>query len=523
MELKKRVLPYWKSWRKTLLILSFILLLSFILRLVKIVIGSQPIFADEAIYIRWAQVMKAEPTLRFLPLSDGKQPLYMWILMFLLKPSYDPLITGRLLSVSFGLFSNLGVFILAYLLFRSKRVGIVASLMYAVSPFMIFFESMALVDSLLAMLGIWFFIFLYLTILTNRIDLSMVSGFFLGGALLTKSPAIYYVILAPVITFVESLGRGVIMSLQKMFKYFVLLIPIFLISYGMYNILRLGPNFQLISLRNSDYVFPISHFWLNPKDPFIFHVAEIYQWLWKLGPGVLIFTLVLGLVSGCKKFRKQTIIISLWILLPIFANAMYARVFTARYILFVMPFIYIISSLFILFKTRYSKLIYLLLSLFIINSLLVDYLLVYKIDQAPLPKSERTGYLEEWTAGYGIKETANYLKEFQYKFPDEKIVVGTEGYFGTLPDGLQIYLSNYPQITVIGVGLDLKEIPNSLRESMMAGNRTFLVINSSRLVGDPNEMGLKLIQSYPKPLRTKGTHEFAKYGPRETLYFFEVL
>jgi hypothetical protein len=73
------------------------------------------------------------------------------------------------------------------------------------------------------------------------------------------------------------------------------------------------------------------------------------------------------------------------------------------------------------------------------------------------------------------------------------------------------------------VGLDLKEIPNPLRESKAAGNKTFLVINSSRLVGDPNEMELKLIQSYPKPLRTKGTHEIAKYGPRDTLYFFEVL
>ena len=31
-----------------------------------------PIFADEAIYVRWAQVMRAETTLRFLPLSDGK-------------------------------------------------------------------------------------------------------------------------------------------------------------------------------------------------------------------------------------------------------------------------------------------------------------------------------------------------------------------------------------------------------------------------------------------------------------------
>lgn len=242
-----------------------------------------------------------------------------------------------------------------------------------------------------------------------------------------------------------------------------------------------------------------------------------------LGPGVLLFTLILGFIVGIKKFKKETILLLLWILVPLFANAMYAKVFTARYILFVMPFIYIISSLFIIFHSKYQKLSYVLLVLFITNSLLVNYLLIFNIAEAPLPKSERTGYLEEWTAGYGIKETAEYLKEFQKLFPDKKIVVGTEGYFGTLPDGLQLYLSNYPQITVIGVGLGIKEIPNSLRESKNAGNSTFLVINSSRLSTDPKNLGLNLIKSFPKPLRTKNTSDYIKYGPRETLYFFEVL
>jgi len=50
-----------------------------------------------------------------------------------------------------------------------------------------------------------------------------------------------------------------------------------------------------------------------------------------------------------------------------------------------------------------------------------------------------------------------------------------------------------------------------------------LVINSSRLTGSPDIMGLKLIDSFPKPLRTIGTHDYYNYGSRETLYFFEVI
>ena len=61
-----------------------------------------PVFVDEAIYIRWAQVMQNEPTLRFLPLSDGKQPLFMWLIIPALKVFSDPLVAGRMVSVLAG-------------------------------------------------------------------------------------------------------------------------------------------------------------------------------------------------------------------------------------------------------------------------------------------------------------------------------------------------------------------------------------------------------------------------------------
>src|SRR3990167_3465310 len=78
-----------------------------------------PVFVDEAIYIRWSQVMRAEPSLRFLPLSDGKQPLFMWLTMPALKFIADPLFAGRIVSVVAGLFTLLGLAVLVFYTARS--------------------------------------------------------------------------------------------------------------------------------------------------------------------------------------------------------------------------------------------------------------------------------------------------------------------------------------------------------------------------------------------------------------------
>jgi len=59
---------YLENWRNTFFILVGIIFIGFFLRIFRLTF--LPVFGDEAIYIRWAQVMRAEPTLRFLPLSD---------------------------------------------------------------------------------------------------------------------------------------------------------------------------------------------------------------------------------------------------------------------------------------------------------------------------------------------------------------------------------------------------------------------------------------------------------------------
>ena len=176
-------------------ILLSILALAFFLRFYNIL--SIPVFADEAIYIRWAQVMRAEATLRFLPLSDGKQPLFMWLVIPLFKVVSDPLIAGRLVSILSGLAGIAGTYLLAGRLLNNYRIALVASLFYAVSPFFVFFDRMALVDSMLASLGVWSLYFAVLTVQTLRLDFAMITGFFLGAAFITKSPPLFFLLLLP--------------------------------------------------------------------------------------------------------------------------------------------------------------------------------------------------------------------------------------------------------------------------------------------------------------------------------------
>src|SRR5260221_597284 len=419
-----------RDWKLVLIVLPLILVFAFALRVYHLTI--LPVFADEAIYIRWSQVMGAEATLRFLPLSDGKQPFFMWVLMFIVRRFSDPLFISRLLSVFTGLGTILGIFSLTELLFKNRKVSLLAALLWAVCPIAFFFDRMALVDSMLTCFGVWTLFFAVLTARTKRLDTAMLGGFALGFALLTKSPALFFTILLPV-TWIYAKTK------KDLFKNILLTLVIVIIGYAMYNILRLGPDFGQIASRNLDYVFPISHLWTNFKDPFIFHVSEIFtDWFVKMGPSSGLILGIIGILVGLKKYFRETIILFAWFFVPLMIQSEYAKVFTLRYVLMVVPFYIILVSISLLaLKTKLIRdLVVLLLVIFVIQALLFDRALITNPEAANLPSSERSGYLEEWSAGTGINEVADYIKALP---TNKQLLILTEGFFGTLPDGLQTY------------------------------------------------------------------------------------
>ena len=508
MNLKK----LFNEWKWLVLVLVIILFIGLGLRVCSLTI--LPIFADEAIYIRWAQVMRAESTLRFLPLSDGKQPLFMWLMIPFLKLIQDPLFAGRFLSVLTGMGTILGVFVASYLLFKSKKVALIASFVYSLVPLAVFFDKMALADSMLTMFGVWILAIGIVLVRTLRLDVAMILGFVLGGALLTKSPALYFSLLLPTLVLF-------IQKKKDFWRYFILLIPTYLIGYGIFNILRLGPNFHMLALRNLDYVYPLSHLLSSPLDPFKPFVDRSKEFYWIMGGGSLMIMWLVSYLVNFKSKLKELFVLTVWFLGPILISSEFSKTMTARYVLFSLPFYVIIASAIFLINTKKLKIIqFLLISIFVVWSLAFNYKLLSNPETANLPRSERSGYLEEWTAGQGIREISDYLKSQSLR-NNQTIVVGTEGYFGTLPDGLQIYFdsslipSNGSKVKVIGIGLQLDKVPEQLVDAKKAGDIVYMVVNNERMNTDYTKLDLKLIKEFKKATRPNGT--------TQSLLLFEVL
>lgn len=501
----------WRAWRGFLLGFLVLGLLFFLIRLIRLTIF--PVFADEAIYLRWSQVMRAEPTLRFLPLSDGKQPLFMWLTIPFLKLLADPLLAGRVLSVLTGFGTLVGLMAVSLTLFKKPAIALTTGLVFTVVPYFFFFNRMALVDSLLTMFFVWiFFLGVWLARLI-RPDLAMVTGLVLGAALLTKSPALFAAFLLPTTVLVADRwgrkpGQAAAKLPRKPLKEYLakaagLWLVVWVFAFGVYNLLRLGPNFDLIASRNRDYLFPYREVLSHPLNPLVPHLHDVSAWFPNLLTWPVLGLVLVGLAVALKKHRLVLVTLAGWIAAPLVFQLLFARVFTPRYLLpAVWPLVLfaglgldsLLAAVGSAAKTRSSpwRLVAgLLVALIILPALKYDLALIRDPQQAPLPRRMRSGYLEEWSSGYGIHEVRDYLRTVA---ADRHIVVGTEGYFGTLPDGLQIYFDKHPRVTIIGVGLDLAVVPDSLKEAA-ADNPTFLVANDSRInlqAGEPAELVLTI-------------------------------
>lgn len=523
-----------------------------------------PIFGDEAIYVRWSQQMRDHSELRFVPLSDGKQPLFMWSIIPFLKIFEDPLFAGRFVSVLTGTATMLGVFVLGIILFarhpiidQSKgieprlsiskllgknnnavRAALIAMFFYAISPFTVFFDRMALTDSMLAMFGVWTLIFALLTAILVRLDTAMITGFMLGGAFLTKSPALFFAVLLPVTVFyfrqtgdgrhhqkrsgAKDLSssalkseRSIIAALLKarvQLKRLFLLFVSYLIAYGMYNILRLGPNFHMLQTRTLDYVYPYSHVLSSPLDPLLPFLDRIFEYYWLLAPGVV---LILAFFAGYRLLKRKTfslIILVVWLVLPTLIVAEFSRTLTARYVYFAVPYLFILASGIVFYKKPLRKIFYFSVVVIAILSLRWSFIYHTDLNELPLPQSERSGYLQEWTSGIGIIEVREFMDQEVQRDPEQEFLIGTEGHFGTLPQGLEIYYIDQPRVEVVGVGIGLEKIPEVLVRAKQENKQVFLVINNERLDIDPlavtdRDPSLRFVNEFPKVKREDGTQQ----------------
>lgn len=475
-----------------------------------------PIFGDEAIYLNWAQSITENIRQLFIPLSDGKQPLHMWLTALLTYVVPNPLWAPRLISVIAGFFSMLGIYQITACLVN-KRAAQIAALIYILTPIFFFYDRLGVPDGLLATFGIWTLYFGIRLFENPTLYWMAATGMTLGLGLLTKSPAIFYFLLLPTIAFIKP--KQWWKDKQAMIKIALNLVGAYFIGLAIVSILRISALYPVIAQRTDDFVFSPMHLLKEPLNPFLGRIGETGGWIIGYLTLPLVLLGIFGFIYGFA--RKWLVFITLlcWFLIPLLLEMALAKGFTPRYFLFTLPPVIIAAAygLYVLFARLYLKYQYAAYAVFLLlipASLFILQLITNPV-AAPIPQKERSGYLEDWTAGHGIKEVIEYVRALP---KEHTYLIGTEGTFGTLPDGLIIYNRKSSNIRVEGLGQPaaISTTPPDLWKFLLdePTGRAFLVVNRSRMQVPYDEyVHLKLIEEYPKATGPDG---------QDSLLFYEI-
>ncbi|MBI3379786.1 glycosyltransferase family 39 protein [Candidatus Gottesmanbacteria bacterium] len=471
-----------------LLVILIIALGTFFTRIINLL--KIPIFTDEAIYIRWAQIGLADPAHRYISLTDGKQPLLIWLMYPMLKIFSDPLFAGRFVSVLSGIFTVIGMYFLTRELF-GKKEAILASLIYIFSPFTLLYDRLALYDSLLAGFGVWSLYLSVLLVRKNRLDVALLLGITTGLGVLTKSSALFFLFLLPFSLFLFDFKAED--RVKKLFILMGLSLISFVIAQIMYNSLRLSPWFYIIRQKNYSFVLTFSEFLKKPFELFMPNLHGLVPILFTYLTIPILLVIIYGLVRGILTRDKKILYLFFWFVIPYLALAAIGKVIFPRFILFMVIPLFVIASKSILDITskfgKNNKLMLITVLFILTYPIYQSVLLIYNPVDAEIPISDKNQLFNDWPSGYGAKEVINFINEKAMK---EKVVLGTEGTFGLNPAVYEIYLKSNKNIDIRSYW-PVGEVPKDLLESSK-GYPTYLVFKETQNI--PGNWPLKLIAKY---------------------------
>lgn len=406
-----------------------------------------PIFTDEAIYVRWAQIAKNDANWRFISLTDGKQPLFIWLEMLSMRLFDDPLYAGRFVSVLAGFGTMVGLFFLTWEVFKNKYIALLSSFLYVIFPMSLVYDKMALYDSLVGTFAVWGLFGAILLTKTIRLDVALLLGMIMGAGVLNKTNGFTTLYLLPFTLLLFNFKKEG--RIRRFLKWVGLAIVATGITYAMYSILRLSPFFHIISEKNAIFIYPLQEWIKHPFNYFVGNISALWDWFWHYATWSFITLLIASFVVT-KKFLREKVLLFLWFLIPFVGFGFLGNNIYPRYILYmVLPLIPLVAlSVFELKKKIKSTVVYSIVILVLLAlPLYSDYLIFADFNHSPIPWADVTQYNLDWPAGGGVKESVEFFKE---KAKSGKIYVATSGTFGLMPYSYEIYLWDNKNIKIKG-------------------------------------------------------------------------
>lgn len=521
------------SPQKTLLFFGYASVLYWLTRLVQLT--ALPVFADEAIYIRWAQLITHDRIYLFFALNDGKPPLFMWLLLPLLQVIGNPLVAGRVLSALAGY----GQLWINDQLVRALGGGWVARIAAATilitSPFWFFHHRLAVMDALLTLClsSCWLGMLLLHRSLQSKkatptqwttLGASLcLTGVAWGAALWTKTPALF---LAPIFIgaayflpwFESELSFNQTVSLvrdlnAKTLRWFAYRSAAFALTgalgLAIFLLLKLHPAFGSLFGRSSDFSYGISD--VLKQGPLIVarNIDRVLPWLAAyLRPELIGLSAIALLVSSKRRLHWWILGSGLVWIAPLL---IIGKTLHPRYFLPISLFITVSGALFweevwnFLQRQKDNfmplSIFTVLTGFFLVGSLRFMLLAQFDTNRTPFVPHDREQYLTEWSSGHGLTQVRDRI--ITEVHAGNRVTVVTEGSFGTLPDGLLMYFDRIPEIQHVRIE-GLAQYPvRTLPDWVLADaavHPTWLLVNEHRLALTPELLPyVTELDRYPRP------------------------
>jgi 4-amino-4-deoxy-L-arabinose transferase-like glycosyltransferase len=223
------ITPPARSNRRWLLWGGLLTLACLILRVANL--RGLPIFGDESIYLRWAQLIRGEAVSAgnqglhlWVSLADPKPPLHFWLIALFYHWASDPLVVARLISVLAGVAGipamlGIGRELGELLVKREKQIsgralGFIAAILAILCPFIAFYQRLATADALFtaeSLFIVWFSLrWARLTLNHAKLGGWLTAfwlGLAIGAGLLTRQGVSYTICAMPVTAWLLTLSR----------------------------------------------------------------------------------------------------------------------------------------------------------------------------------------------------------------------------------------------------------------------------------------------------------------------------
>ncbi|EKD86233.1 MAG: hypothetical protein ACD_37C00398G0002 [uncultured bacterium] len=406
-----------------------------------------PIFNDESTYIRYGMHEYNEPVFKAYSLLIGKEPLLPYLFAVFGTAVNNLLLGSRIVSIIFGLFTLVGLILFTKEALNRKVAALVAVL-YVLSPFNLFFDRLALLDSAINTVAIWSLYLTYLILKNPKWVLGAALGFIVGIGLYIKTSAFFYLFLpvaAIALTFIPKfeISKDKKMLTQVIgFSFLVsllLFVPLFQSEYYVIHL-------ELLN----QYTYPLSSVFSFPVANWIANFSNLSVWVIFYLTPFLFSAAVIGFFYLVKKPKYFPII--LWFILPLTYEVLYAKLFTSRHVLLLTVPLLIASGwgIYNLYLKNRAITYFLILGIFI-GTIFSNYLIWFTPEKASsfLPRQVRGDigqYFKGFSSGYGVVEAIDYVKK-QSEKGNTNVVIRND--HGNPEDAVVGYLGYEPNIQLL--------------------------------------------------------------------------